>query len=213
MRRRSYDWDLDNLRHNEAVGEPMNPRGKIVVVVAAAVVFGAAATSGLAKLVNEAGLGTGPSSTELLSGDLSHVSAVSGGRYTPPSLNGATVVHAFTAASDGFAIDAVLTSGGVACMVVLDAEAQLGTDHASTCADIKDVGNKPLVVIAGNGRDGELAGIAPADATRVSVRFGDSVLAGTLRDGYWAAKIPASAQPDDAQALMSAIGGSRASFS
>jgi hypothetical protein len=124
-------------------------------------------------------------------------------------------IHAFTKAADGFDVDIVATSDGGVCMVLRNATAQLGTDHAETCAARAQarITDRPMMATIAVDGSATAFGVAPAGAKSGVFTIRGRAIPLLLHAGYWAVKIPRPAKhPADQFEAERAIGGGHASF-
>jgi hypothetical protein len=162
--------------------------------------------SGLgSRLATASGLTESPTAA-LLNADLANMRAA-GDPYVsllPVPVPGETI-QAFSKLIDGFDLDLVPASNGTVCFVVVNATAQLGTDHASTCVQPARPGftHPAFAVIPTASIPGEVVGFAPPGATGVTFTMGRAIYAGRVQDGIWGVQLPPMPQTADPADLNS----------
>lgn len=177
-----------------------------------AVVAGGLVSTGLgSSIASSTGLESIPSS-DILTADFQHVNANGSATVTFPKLDASGTLHPFTQAADGFTVDAVPGDDGSVCLVLRNAQAWLGTDHADSCA-MKDTGTGPIIAVVGGGNAGLLVGRAPVGATSVIATYAGSSLSGVIREGFWAVSLPADVAGGNGSDPMTALSRSSEEFS
>jgi hypothetical protein len=134
-------------------------------------------------------------SATIVSVDLKRIATLSpnAAKHLPTVVPGQTI-HVFTKATDGFDVDIVPTSGGGYCMVIRDATAVLGTEHAETCgtaAQSRITDRAAMSVTALDG-SGAAFGVAPPAATSGVFTIAGKSIPLHVRHGFWAVRLPAT---------------------